>query len=432
MNQKPAHHMTTTVNSHRIQQLKHQCQKLPSDDELVTTHILCCEEEILTVDPMETPCAWRCELEVPTTVCMDHARTWTADEILLATADKRQRTEVKLSALSEHERKAFQSAKETEINNWLKTGTVSKVLRSHLAPEQILRCRWILVWKPLEDQKNADSCDQPKLATHKPKARLVVLGYLDPNLTEVPRDSPTLGKQSKMLILQLVASMGWSLGSFDIRAAFLQGKPQKNRIIGLEPVPELAKAMKLKETEVCKLEKSAYGLIDAPFLWFQTLQEELTKLGFVASPFDPCVFVLRHPDTQALAGILGVHVDDGIHGGDEFFHQQISKLESKYPFGSKKSRAFTFTGIDLKQNTDNSITLSQSKYIKNINPIQIKPERRAQENENITEAEKHLLRGLIGSLQYAAVHTRPDLTSSLSQLQSKINCANRPNTYNGQ
>ena len=397
--------------------------ELPSDDELVTTHILCCEEEILTVDPMETPCAWRCELEVPATVCMDHARTWTADEILLATADKRQRTEVKLSALSELERKAFQSAKETEINNWLKTGTVSKVLRSHLAPEQILRCRWILVWKPLEDQKNADSCDQPKLATHKPKARLVVLGYLDPNLTEVPRDSPTLGKQSKMLILQLVASMGWSLGSFDIRAAFLQGKPQKNRIIGLEPVPELAKAMKLKETEVCKLEKSAYGLIDAPFLWFQTLQEELTKLGFVASPFDPCVFVLRHPDTQALAGILGVHVDDGIHGGDEFFHQQISKLESKYPFGSKKSRAFTFTGIDLKQNTDNSITLSQSKYIKNINSIQIKPERRAQENENITEAEKHLLRGLIGSLQYAAVHTRPDLTSSLSQLQSKINCA---------
>jgi hypothetical protein len=66
--------------------------------------------------------------------------------------------------------------------------------------------------------------------------------------------------------------MGWSLGSFDIRAAFLHGKLQKDRIIGLEPVPELAKAMKLKESEVCKLEKSACGLIGAPFLWFQTLQ----------------------------------------------------------------------------------------------------------------------------------------------------------------
>lgn len=41
----------------------------------------------------------------------------------------------------------------------------------------------------------------------------------------------------------------------------------------------------------------------------------------------------------------------------------------------------------------------------------------------MTERERHLLRGLIGSLQYAAVHTRPDLASSLSFLQSDINKA---------
>jgi hypothetical protein len=50
-----------------------------------------------------------------------------------------------------------------------------------------------------------------------------------------------------MIILQLISSMGWSLGSFDIKAAFLQGKPQKDRIIGLEPTSELAKAMNLKQ-----------------------------------------------------------------------------------------------------------------------------------------------------------------------------------------
>ena len=41
----------------------------------------------------------------------------------------------------------------------------------------------------------------------------------------------------------------------------------------------------------------------------------------------------------------------------------------------------------------------------------------------MTDTERHLLRGLIGSLQYAAVHTRPDLASSLSFLQSDINKA---------
>ena len=394
------------------------------DENLVTTHLLCCDaEDILNVDPSDTPCAWRCEFDLPRDVQPEHCQSWSADEILMVTTEKKQRTEVKLATLSKEEQEAFKSAKETEVQNWLKTGTVSRILRDQLAPEQILRCRWILVWKPL-DEPNTSANPASKLATHKPKARLVVLGYLDPKITEVPRDSPTLGRQSKMVLLQLIASQGWSLGSFDIRAAFLQGKPQQDRIIGIEPVTELIRAMQLKPEEVCKLDKSAYGLIDAPYLWFRTLHDELTALGFIPSPFDPCVFLLREPRTQKLSGILGIHVDDGIHGGDEYFHKQIAKLESKYPFGAKKSKTFTFTGIDLQQHPDNSIELSQSKYIRNINPITLKPERRADEGAQVTEAERHQLRGLIGSLQYAAVHTRPDLSSSLSQLQSQINSAN--------
>ena len=267
-------------------------------DQLVASHLLCCDDEIFAVDPVEEPCAWRFEVDLPSQYRTMLPQDATADEILMATTEKRQRTEVKLSLLSPEERAAFQTAKQTEVQNWLTTGTVSKILRSKLAPEQILRCRWLLVWKEKDTSQRGEHRDQAKaskLDTHKAKARLVVLGYLDPNLTEVPRDSPTLGRQSKMLLLQLISSKGWSLGSFDIRAAFLQGRTQKDRVMGIEPVPELAEALKLKPDEVCKLDKSAYGLIDAPFLWFQTLCEELFQLGFTASPFDPCMFVLRHP-----------------------------------------------------------------------------------------------------------------------------------------
>ena len=399
------------------------------NDELVTSQLLCCDDDdpIMMIDPVETPCAWRCELEVPSRLNQNQIDKMSPDDILLATADKRQRTEVKLSTLNAEERAAFQKAKETEIQNWLTTGTVSKILRSKLAPEQIMRCRWLLVWKDkdpsLKTETEPTSSLSNKLQTHKAKARLVVLGYLDPNLTEVPRDSPTLGRQSKMLLLQLIASCGWTLESFDIRAAFLQGRTQQGRVMGLEPVPELAAAMKLKSDEICKLDKSAYGLIDAPFLWFQTLCEELNQLGLQASPFDPCLFTLRHPETGELCGALGVHVDDGIYGGNEYFHQQIQKLEKKYPFGSKKSKSFTFTGIDMQQLPDQSIQLSQTKYVNNIPSISIKPERRLQEDQPVTEEERHHLRGLVGSLQYAAVHTRPDVSSALSHLQSQINQA---------
>ena len=53
------------------------------------------------------------------------------------------------------------------------------------------------------------------------------------------------------------------------------------------------------------------------------------------------------------------------------------KLESKYPFGSKKVQSFTFTGIDLNQHGDGRITLSQSGYVRKISPIPIDVNRKS-------------------------------------------------------
>ena len=54
-------------------------------------------------------------------------------------------------------------------------------------------------------------------------------------------------------------------------------------------------------------------------------------------------------------------------------------------------------------------------------PLNVNEEK--QESLPVTEGERQNLRGLIGSLQYAATDTRPDLSARLSFLQSKINCA---------
>ena len=337
-----------------------------------------------------------------------------SDMIFLATAAKRQRAEVRMSELTSDERRQFIDAKDSEVQNWLKTGTVMKILRSQIPPEEVLRCRWVLTWKPVEP-----SADDPE-PSKKAKARLVVLGYMDPSLEKIPRDSPTLGRHSKLLILQMIASHGWTLQSFDVKAAFLQGSVA-GRTIGLEPVPELARALKMNHTELCKLNKSAYGLIDAPYLWYKTLLAELLRLGFIQAPFDPCTFILKRPNSHQVAGVLGVHVDDGLCGGDEYFTHQLKRLAEKYPFGAQKSSSFTFTGIELNQKGDGGIVMSQSKYVREIGPIKIDANRRTTPDEKITDEERHSLRGLIGSLQYAAVNTRPDISSQLSFLQSAIN-----------
>lgn len=84
---------------------------------------------------------------------------------------------------------------------------------------------------------------------------------------------------------------------------------------------------------------------------------------------------------------------------------------------------FIFTGIQLRQRSDMGIVMSQSEYVRKINPIKIESNRKSQIDLKVSEEERQQLRALIGSLQYASVNTRPDIASRLSFLQSKVNQA---------
>jgi len=423
--EEPADPLSTVLNPEQDMLREQIAQNTPVPSSLENDDLVCEGLQCVDVEPesfqLDANHAWRCEVYITE----GDIENWKNEDkphecSFLATAAKRQRSEVKLSTLGPGERAEFQKAKENEIQNWLKTGTISRIMRDQVPPDQVLRCRWILTWKPIDDQEKAQL---KGTKNHKAKARLVILGYLDPKIAEVPRDSPTLGRHSKMLLLQTIASKGWNLQSFDIKAAFLQGKNQKDRILAIEPVAEIVQMMKLSSQEICKLEKGAYGLVDAPYMWFQAILEELLHLGFEQSPFDPCLFTLRNPQNQQLDGILGLHVDDGLCAGNQHFHDKLQLLEKKYPFGTKRVGQFTFTGIEMNQTPEGTIHLSQSKYIRTIEPIKLSPERRKQNDSLVTEEERQQLRALIGSLQYASVHTRPDLSSRLSILQSSINKA---------
>lgn len=79
----------------------------------------------------------------------------------------------------------------------------------------------------------------------------------------------------------------------------------------------------------------------------------------------------RQGNKRVLHGVLGTHVDDGVCGGDEYFHQQLEKLKIVLPFGSFKQRKFTFTGIVLEQLPDFSVACSQEDYVRQIPAIDI-------------------------------------------------------------
>lgn len=386
---------------------------VPSDD-----------DELMTIDEqcfhLEEDQVWM--FEVP--ICQADIAKWRQETnphemSFLVSAAKRQRSEVRLTQLSSADRSRFEEAKAKEIESWITTGTIARILRNKIPLEKIMRSRWILTWKEIDEGDQGNSPTNPR---HKPKARLVVLGYEDPQVASIPRDSPTMSTLTRTLILQYAASNKLTIESFDIQTAFLRGSEQSGRLLGMEPPEELRTRLRLKPNEIVQLLKGAYGRVDAPYLWFMELKKGLEELNFQQSPFDPCLFVLTHPTKGTTEGVLGVHVDDGLCCGTEYFAEKLRMLEAKYPFGSRKSKEFTFTGLKIKQASDYSITVDQTQYVRDIQSIPLSRERRQQVTANINEEEKQQLRAIIGSLQYAAINTRPDLCSRLGQLQGQINC----------
>ena len=67
-----------------------------------------------------------------------------------------------------------------------------------------------------------------------------MVGFQDPDLTTLKRDSPTLSLRSRLLFLAYVAAAEWELEKGGIKNASLQGDPTKcDREVYDEPPPEL-------------------------------------------------------------------------------------------------------------------------------------------------------------------------------------------------
>ena len=359
------------------------------------------------------------EIEIPIPDGFDLSEQVDEEVICLASESRKKRVEVRLRDMTVKDQRRFAIAKNKEVGAWLAHRTVKRVAGGKIPDKNIMRCRWIYTWK------TAEATSEETKDGRKAKARLVVLGFEDPDLEKVPNDAPTLSKDGRQLVLQKICSNRWQLTSFDISTAFLHGKGD-GRLLGIQAPLEVKEALGMREGEQCELVGGAYGRIDAPFLWYKELQSALKALDFKQCPLDPCVFTLgsrRKDGTWQSHGVLGIHVDDGICGGDRTFQKALEQLRAKYSFGSFETGNFVFTGIRMSQWDDGSIEMDQKAYVEGIDPIHVPRDRRKEPNVSVSEEERRSFRQLIGSLQYAAVHTRADLSAKVSELQSSVNTA---------
>ena len=109
----------------------------------------------------------------------------------------------------------FEKAKHTELDQWLSSEAVVPVLKGGVPLSRIMKMSWVLTWKT----PPAEFGETEKRA----KARLVVLGYTDPDLTEVARDSPTLALRTGLMLFAICAAERWTLYKGDIKNVLLEG-----------------------------------------------------------------------------------------------------------------------------------------------------------------------------------------------------------------
>lgn len=287
-----------------------------------------------SIDPTFDVCSF--EFCLPSQQVESWVQNPDRDCAFLVSAARKASSEVQFSKLSSQEKEAFQKAKEKELMCWLDTSTVRKILRTRIHPDRIMSSRWILTYKP----------DPSSEKGYKHKARLVVKGFQDPEIDSVSTDSPTLTRDGRMVLLQVVSSMHWQVQSFDITTAFLRGKGD-GRQLAMDPVPELRKLMNLQDDEVCLLEGNAYGRVDAPLLFYKEFRSQLEKVGFEAHPLDGCLYLLRNPKTGELDGILGTHVDDGIGGGIIDLKKPSKRYQRCFRSVPMIDRAFVSQGLIL-------------------------------------------------------------------------------------
>ena len=101
------------------------------------------------------------------------------------------KTEVDYKKLTPEERAGSDKAEEAEVDQWVREAATRKA--AGMIPEdRIMRMRWVLTWKA---------------ETHTPKARLVVVGFEDPDLASIVSSSPTMSRRSRQL-LYLLARAG--------------------------------------------------------------------------------------------------------------------------------------------------------------------------------------------------------------------------------
>ncbi|XP_058742208.1 uncharacterized mitochondrial protein AtMg00810-like [Vicia villosa] len=203
----------------------------------------------------------------------------------------------------------------------------------------------------------------------------------------------------------------------DVKNAFLHGDLAED--IYMTPPPGLFSS----SAGVCKLNRSLYGLRQAPRAWFEKFRSTLIGFSFTQSHYDTSLFIHR---TDVGIVLLLIYVDDMVITGSDQASIQKLKDQLQAAFHMKDLGCLHyFLGLEVHSNSK-GIFVNQHKYTEDLiymaglhsavpvdTPLEVNVKYHRDEGDILPDPLKY--RQLVGSLNYLTI-TRPDISFAVQQV----------------
>ncbi|KAK9003876.1 hypothetical protein V6N11_018772 [Hibiscus sabdariffa] len=259
------------------------------------------------------------------------------------------------------------------------------------------------------------------------KGRLVAKGFRQIHGVDYDETFSPVGMiKSIRILLAVVAFHDYEIWKMDVKTAFLNGKLEED-VYMTQPkgfvTPENA-------GKVCKLQRSIYGLKQASRSWNLRFNEAIQEFGFIRNENEPCVY---KKFSGSIVSFLVLYVDDILIIGNDIPTLQSIKTWLSSCFSMKDlGEAAYILGVKIYRDRSRRLLgLSQSTYIdKVLKRFSMEKSKRGflpmrhgislskemcpstpQERERMSQIP---YASAIGSIMYAMICTRPDLSYALS------------------
>ena len=256
----------------------------------------------------------------------------------------------------------------------------------------------------------------PDGSLNKRKSRLCIRGDLQRSSFTGNAYSPLVGWPTIRAALLLAATHGWHSRQVDFTLAFCQS-PQK-RPVYME-LPQYYRPTGCAGRDVVlQLNKSLYGQVDSPQLFYEHLSNGMKQLGFRPSDSDPCLFIHHKEKIMVLN-----YCDDQIwlSPDNSLIEKYTSKLQQLGYDLTLEDRTdmFGFLGIDFKR-IGKSIELTQTGLIRKVleytkmtnaspQPTPAAREPLGADKTGPPFDEEWSYPAVVGMLLYISSNTRPDI-----------------------